>query len=210
MNLNLRVETPADYPLTQALTREAFWDVYAPGCTEHFILSNLRKSPAFVPELSVVAEVDGAMAGHIAYTRARLLTQSAQAQEVLTFGPLSVLPERQGQGVGSALVRHTLDAARSMGFRGVCIYGDPRYYARFGFGCGEKYGVRTAQGKFACALLALELVPGALAGGGRFAEDGAYAVDEAALAAFDAQYPPREKGRRDSQRVFEVLSSLQY
>ena len=131
--------------------------------------------------------------------------------EVVSFGPVSVLPTFQKQGIGSSLITHTIDLAREMRFPAICIYGDPRYYSRFGFRCAEKYEIQTADGKFAVALQVLELQRGALADmPGRFIESAAYEVDENELAHYDAGFPSREKAETDSQREFSFLASLRY
>ncbi len=125
--MDIRLEIPADYRETETLTREAFWNQYVPGCAEHLVLHQLRRHPDFVPALDFVAEEDGRLVGHIAYTRAVICREGRNSLAVLCLGPVSVLPERQRAGVGSALIRHSLEAARNLGFPAVCLYGDPRY-----------------------------------------------------------------------------------
>lgn len=209
--MDIRLEIPADYRETETLTREAFWNQYVPGCAEHLVLHQLRRHPDFVPALNFVAEEDDRLVGHIAYTRAVICREGRDSLAVLCLGPVSVLPERQRAGVGSALIRHSLEAARNLGFPAVCLYGDPRYYHRFGFRCAEKYDIRTEDGFYAAALHALELKPGALAdAAGRFAESPGYAVDEKALAAFDAGFAPKHREETPSQQEFRFLASLRY
>ena len=101
----IRPETPDDYREAENLTREAFWNVYRPGCTEHYILHVLRDDPAFVPELDYVAAQGGQVVGSILYTRAKILGDNGEERPVLCFGPISVLPRKQGQGVGLALIQ---------------------------------------------------------------------------------------------------------
>ncbi len=203
----LRMETPEDYRNAEALTREAFWNQYAPGCDEHYLLHLMRPAEAYVPELSFVAEVGGTLVGQIAYTRAPILGDDGGAHEVLTFGPLSVLPGHQGRGIGGALIRETVRIAKTLGFRAILIYGDPDYYSRFGFVAAETFDIGTGDNLYAPALQALELVPGALAGlAGRFVEDAVYHVDASASRDFDGGFPPRE--RRDdlpSQARFQQM-----
>lgn len=90
--------------------------------------------------------------------------------------------------------------------------GNPLYYRRFGFRCAEKYDLQTADGKFAAAMMALELQPGSLNGkGGKVIESEAFAIsNETAFVAFDADFPEKEKGYKPSQDVFRVLSSMIY
>lgn len=211
MKLKLRRENEGDYRVAEELTREAFWNIHVPGCNEHFLLHNLRKSADFIPELDYVAVADGELAGNIVYSKAAVIDATGARHAVITFGPVSVLPSFQKRGVGSALIRHTLKIAEETGFAAVLIYGDPRYYRRFGFRCAEKYDICASDGKFSAALMALLLKPGALdAISGRFEESPEFEIDESAFAAFDATFPAKEKGYQESQLEFNVLSSLRY
>ena len=115
------------------------------------------------------------------------------------------------QGIGSALILHTTNLAREMGYPAVCIYGNPRYYSRFGFRCAEKYEIKTADDKYAVALQVLELKQGALRGvSGRFIESADFEVDETKFAEFDATFPHKEKAETESQREFRLIASLRY
>jgi putative acetyltransferase len=211
MNLVIRNEREIDFRTVEELTREAFWNVQVPGCNEHFCLHNMRGSIDFITELDFVAELDGKLVGNIVYTHGRIIDDAGKISKVICFGPISVLPAYQSQGIGGALIRHSCDKARSMGFTSVCIYGDPRYYARFGFRCAEKYDIKTSDGKFAIALMALELVPGALREiSGRFVESPAFEVDEDAFQRYEASFPPKEKAVTESQAEFKVMASLRY
>ena len=207
-DLQLRPEGPKNHRGVEELTRAAFWNHYAPGCVEHYLVHIMRGDGAFLPELDFVAEAEGTPVGSILYTRARIVRDDGGQVPVLCFGPLSVHPAWQGKGVGSALVRRTLALAGALGHRAVLIYGDPDYYGRFGFVPAEGYGIGTADGCYAAALLALELAPGGLSGcAGRFEEAAVFNVSEAAAADFDRGFPPRE--RRDglpSQARFRLLA----
>jgi putative acetyltransferase len=211
MNMIIRNEKEQDRRVVEELTREAFWNLYVPGCTEHYVLHNLRKSRDFIPELDFVAEREGQILGNIVYSRGIIKTQQGAEKEVICFGPVSVLPAFQKQGIGSALINHTIDLAKAMKYPAIFIYGDPRYYSRFGFRCAEKYDIKTADGKFAVALLALELKQGALSNmAGRFFESPAFESDPEKFAEFEAQFPDKEKAEKDSQLEFKVLASLRY
>ena len=210
-DLIIRKEQEEDYKDVEQLVREAFWNLYIPGCGEHFVLHNLRKSNDFIPELDLVAEKEGQIAGQIAYSRGVIKNEMGDEKEVISFGPVSVLPEFQKQGIGNALISHTICLARELGYSAICIYGDPRYYSRFGFRCAEKYDVRTSDGKFAVALLALELQPNALKNmPGKFIESPVFAVDEQEFAKFDAAFLFKEKKQMESQREFMLMLSLRY
>jgi len=210
-NLIIRNERENDYRTVEELAREAFWNLYVPGCNEHFVLHNLRNSSDFIPELDFVAEKEGRIVGQIVYSRGVIKYTQGAEKEVISFGPVSVLPAFQGQGIGSALITHTINLAREMGFPVICIYGDPRYYSRFGFRCAEKYEIKTADDKFAVALQVLELQPGVLMNmPGRFIESIAFEVDETEFAQYDATFPFKKKAETDSQREFRILASLRY
>ena len=211
ISLTIRKEQKEDYSTVERLVREAFWNLYVPGCSEHFVLHNLRKSDDFVPELDFVAEKDGQIVGQIVYTRGIVKGEGTDAQEVISFGPVSVLPAVQRRGIGSALIGHTIALARDMDYPAICIYGDPRYYSRFGFRCAEKYDIKTADDKFAFALQVLELRQGVLGNmSGRFIESAAFTVDESGFAQYDATFPPKEKKETESQREFRLMASLRY
>jgi len=211
MNLTTRNEQKEDYRTVEQLVREAFWNLYVPGCNEHFVLHNLRKSNDFVPELDFVAEKQGQIVGQIAYTRGIVKGNGGEDVEVISFGSVSVLPAFQKQGIGSALITHTIALARDMGYPAICIYGDPRYYSRFGFRCAEKYDIKTADDRFAVALQVLELRQGALSNvSGRFVESAAFTADESGFSQYDATFPPKEKKETESQREFRLLASLRY
>jgi putative acetyltransferase len=210
-NLAIRNENENDYRTVEEMVRETFWNLYVPGCNEHFVLHNLRNSSDFIPELDFVAEKEDQIVGQIVYSRGRLKYTSGAEIEVVSFGPVSVLPTFQKQGIGSRLITNTTSLARDMGYPAICIYGDPRYYSRFGFRCAEKYEIKTADGKFAVALQVLELQRGALANmPGRFIESAAFQVDENEFAQYDATFPFKEKKETDSQREFRLLASLRY
>lgn len=211
MNIEIRLEKESDYRTVEELTREAFWDIHVPGCNEHYLLHNLRQSADFIPELDFVALDGGVIAGNIVYSKAALTDAGGKHHEVITFGPVSVLPSYQKQGVGSALILHSLQAAKELGFPTVLIYGDPRYYSRFGFRCAEKYDICSSDGKYSVALMALPLKPNALnAISGRFEECAAFNMDEDAFAVYEATFPFKEKKITESQQTFKIISSLRY
>jgi putative acetyltransferase len=190
MNIIIRNENENDYRIVEELTREAFWNLYIPGCVEHFILHNLRTSADFVPELDFVAEKGGLIIGQIVYSRGTIKNKQGIEKEVVSFGPVSVMPAFQKQGIGSALIIHSINKARTLGYPAICIYGDPRYYSRFGFRSAEKYDIKTADDKFAVALQVLELKqykPNNLTG--RFIESAAFEFDTGKFAEYDATFP---------------------
>lgn len=197
MNMALRTERPEDYRTVENLTREAFWNVYRPGggCDEHYLLHLLRTDPAYLPELHYVAELDGQLVGSIVYSRSTVAAADGTQREIVTFGPISVLPTYQKQGIGSQLIRHTMPLAREMGFGGVVIFGNPAYYHRFGFVNAADFGIQTGDGQNFDAFMAAELYPGGLNGvTGRFHEAAAFTkLTDEALEAYDRDFPPKIK-----------------
>ena len=163
------------------------------------------------PRVGCLLVKEGQIVGQIAYSRGIIKYKQGEKKGIISFGPVSVLPAFQKQGVGSALIIHTINLAKDMGYPAICIYGDPRYYSRFGFRCAEKYDIKTADDKFAVALQALELKQGVLNNmPGKFIESVAFAVDEAEFAQYDATFPFKEKCETESQREFKLLASLRY
>ena len=200
MNIFIRNETENDHREVEVLTREAFWDVYKPGCDEHLLAHNLRTSPAFVPQLDFVAENGGRIVGNIMHSKSKIVDPEGCFYEVIAFGPVSVLPSEQKKGIGSALIKHSLKLSAEMGYRAVVIFGNPAYYHRFGFKNASDFGVSTADGQSFDAFMALELYPGALDGiSGRYYDDPVFAVDKAELEEFEKGFPYKEKHVTDTQ-----------
>ena len=207
MNIEIRLEQKNDYRIVEELTREAFWNLHVPGCNEHLLAHALRSSPSFIPALDFVALKDGCIVGNIMYCRSTVKDQE-KIHDVITFGPISVLPEFQKQGIGSALIVHSLRAAADMGLKAVLIYGDPDYYHRFGFKSAKEFNISTSEGTFMEALMALELCEGALCGvSGRFFEDEVYHVSDAELIEFEKTFPYKEKRVTETQKRFAELAN---
>lgn len=202
-NILIRPENREDYTAVENLTREAFWNVYRPGCMEHYVLHRYRSLPDFVPELSLVLQRQGEIIGHIMYSHARICCDDGSHLPVMIFGPLSVHPGWQRRGYGSLLVRKSLELAKEMGCGAVMITGSPAYYARFGFVAAKQYGVRYAgldRDDPAPFFMALELVSGYLQGkSGVYADPEGYLVQEADVEAFDSRFPRKEKRRLPGQ-----------
>ncbi|MCL2107457.1 MAG: GNAT family N-acetyltransferase [Oscillospiraceae bacterium] len=167
--LAIRRELPGDYEEILRLTYEAFLTLDYPGRSrvdEHFLYFLLRGSPYIIPELCLAAEREGEIVGHILYTRNQIDRPDGSKTEVITFGPLSVLPKYHRQGIGAALVRHSMSAAKEMGFGAVLIVGVPDYYPKLGFHRAREFGLTLPGGEDMDAFMAYELQPGFLAGGG--------------------------------------------
>ena len=194
--VSLRLETAADHFAVEALTRDAFWEFWETDrkiCDEHLLVHRLRGAASFVPELDYIAEVDGKLAGHIIYAKSKVTDDTGNTHETLTFGPLTVSPGFQNQGVGKALMYHTFTEARRLGYRGVIIFGHPDYYPRVGFRRAAEFGITTADGQTYDPFMALPLYDGALDGiQGRYSLDPVYeSLTQKAALEFDKRFPPK-------------------
>ncbi len=194
-NYTYRIETPNDYVAVEALTRDAFWNVYQPGCVEHYIIHSLRGNANVVTRLNYVCQCNGRICGHIFYTNVAIVSDSGKSFSALSFGPISVHPDFQHTGIGSQLIRLSLNDARAMGFKAVIITGNPEYYSRFCFMPAADFGIVDADGSSYPALMACELIKDGLRGvHGRvhFCPE-FFSIDPHALSEFDSEFPPREK-----------------
>lgn len=208
--MEIRRELPEDFAKTEAMTREAFWNQYCPGCVEHYLVYLLRACPAFLPELDFVALVDGEVVGNVMGVKGVIQCDCGTRQEVVTVGPLSVAPEWQRQGIGAKLLACLKRDAGEMGFPALLLCGDPAYYQKQGFLPAEGFGIRTEEDEYAAALQACELFEGALQdSAGRYCENPAYFVRESDAMEFDRQFPEKER-RSDTpgQRRFQEVVKM--
>ena len=193
----IRNETPADRRAVEHLTREAFWNVYRPGCLEHYVLHVLRDDPAFVPELNLVMERDGELIGHVMFMRAAIRADDGRALPIMTFGPISIAPAYQRRGYGKRLLDHALERAAAMGAGCICMEGNIGFYGHCGFVVAGTRGLRyhdAPEGEEVPFFLCRELQAGFLDGvTGVYGPPAGYFVDENEADAFDAAFPPKEK-----------------
>lgn len=203
----IRNETEADYGVVEDVTRRAFYNVYVPGCMEHYLVRTMRGHVDFIPELDFVIELDGRVIGNIMYTRARLAGDDGTEKEILTFGPLSIAPGHQRRGYGKMLMAHSFARARALGYDAIVIFGNPSNYVSSGFVSCKKHNICLDGGRFPAAMLALELIPGALDGRRWvYRESPAVAVDEREARRYDDALEALERERRPSQEAFYILS----
>ena len=209
-NLTIRLETEKDYRAVEELTREAFWNVYKPGADEHYYVHQMRSHPDFIPELAFVLEQDGELVGNIMYTKAWLVDENGARKEILSFGPLSIAPDRQRQTLGKRLIEHSFAAARELGYDVNIIFGNPGNYVSRGFvSCKRKNVSFIFDGNFPTALLVAELIPNALDSRKWLYIPSTAAdccEDIAAVEAFDAEFPNKEKAWMPSQEEFYIYS----
>lgn len=206
MKITIRNETETDYRAVEELTREAFWNLNFPGCSEHYLIHVLRSHADFIPELDLVAEADGKIVGSIIYSKSKLTDEKGNEKDILTFGPLSVSPEYQRKGIGKALIEHSFIKVAELGYDTVVIFGSPSNYISRGFKSCKKYNV-SLNGYFPTAMLVKELKENALDGRSwNFSESSAFDIDENSAEEFDKTFEPKEKAYSKSQEEFFIYS----
>lgn len=205
--IELRLEKPSDYFETENVIREAFWNHYTPACNDHYLIHIMRDCPAFVDELDIVAIEGDKIVGASMCLRSNIRGDDGTEYEVLSLGPIGVLPEYQGKGIGGMMIARTKEVAKKLGFRGILLCGDPDYYTRQGFSAAEKYGIRNAENVYADALHACELYEGAFHDvHGCYYEDEIYNVNEERVREFDKQFPKKDVIYGTAmQKKFEIM-----
>ena len=197
MEYTIRQERKEERHEVENLIREAFWNVYRPGCLEHYVMHCLRKDEAFIPELNLVMEKDGMLIGHIMCMKAEVKRDNGGILPIMTLGPISIIPEYKRQGYGKALLDHTLLHATRTGFGAVCFEGNIDFYGKSGFTYASQYNIRyhgLPEGADASFFLCKELIPGYLDGvSGEYATPQGYFVDEGEAEEYDRLFPPKEK-----------------
>ena len=199
-NIIIRPEREEEYRDVENLVREAFWNVYRPGCLEHYVLHHLRNDPAFVKELDLVMEKDGQLIGQNMFMRAVIKADDGRDIPIMTMGPICIAPEYKRQGYGKILLDHCLGKAAGLGCGALCFEGNIDFYGKSGFTFARNFGIRyhdLPEGADDSFFLCKELIPGYLNG-----ISGEYAPPEGYFAAeqnpedfekFDAQFPPKVK-----------------
>ncbi|MCR5596845.1 MAG: N-acetyltransferase [Lachnospiraceae bacterium] len=193
----IRMEENEDYGEVENLVREAFWNVYRPGCSEHYVIHVLRDDPAFVKELDLVMEKDGKIIGQNMFMKTVIEADDGREIPVLTMGPIGIIPELKRKGYGKALLDHSIKKAAEMGFGAVLFEGNIDFYGKSGFDYASKFDIRyhdlpeDADSSF---FLCRELIPGYLDGiTGVYQTPKGYYVDDADVDEFDRKFPPKEK-----------------
>ncbi len=193
----IRLETETDYAETEHLVREAFWNVYRPGCLEHYVLHCLRDNEDFVPELDFVMEMGGRIIGQNVFVKAAVRTDGGKTLPVMAMGPICITPEMQRMGYGKILLDYSLDKAKAYGVDAVCFEGNIAFYGKSGFSHASEFGLRyhgLPEGADASFFLCKELTKGYFDGvTGEYSTPKGYFVDEAEAELFDHNFPPKTK-----------------
>lgn len=204
----IRRETEADRRAVENLIRESFWNVYRPGCQEHYVIHRLRDDPAFVPELDLVMEKDGELIGQNMFMRAHISADDGRKIPIMTMGPIGIAPQYKRQGYGKLLLDYSVERAAALGCGALCFEGNIQFYGKSGFTCASAFGIRyhgLPEGADASFFLCRELAEGYLNSvTGEYAPPEGYFVAERepeAFERFDAQFPPKVKLKLPGQLV---------
>ena len=199
----IRLEKKEDYRAVENLVRESFWNVYRPGCSEHYVIHVLRDDPAFVKELDFVMEENGSIIGQNVFMRNAVAADDGRSVPILTMGPICIAPALKRRGYGKALLDYSLERAAALGFGAVMFEGNIEFYGKSGFDVASKFGIRyhglpeDADSSF---FLCKELIKGYLDGiTGVYTTPAGYFVDDADVEEFDKGFPPKEKLRLPGQ-----------
>ena len=196
-DITIRLERSEEYREVENLIRESFWNVYRPGCSEHYVIHVLRDDPAFVKELDFVMEQKGKLIGQNMFMKTVINAEAGRDIDVLTMGPICISPELKRKGYGKRLLDYSLAKASDLGFGAVLFEGNIDFYGKSGFDYARRFGIRyhdlpeDADDSF---FLCKELIEGYLDGiTGVYQTPQGYYVDEAEVEAFDRSFPFKEK-----------------
>lgn len=209
MQINMRHERESDYFAVEEITRNAFWNLYIPGCNEHLLVHTLRNHEDFIPELSFVIEKDGEVIGSIFYSHSEVIDLDGTEYKTITFGPVSIRPEFHRQGFGRKLISHSIEEAKRLGYGAIVIGGFPYHYKPYGFVGAKKYRIAMEDGNYYTGIMALPLKDGYLdhikKGVIHFSK--ALEPDESAIDHFDSKFAPLVKEVKECQSLFEQAAS---
>ncbi|MCI5535735.1 MAG: N-acetyltransferase [Clostridiales bacterium] len=196
-NIIIRLEKKEEHREVENMVRESFWNVYRPGCLEHYVLNQLRDDSAFVREVDFVMEQDGKLIGQNMFMRAEIKADDGRAIPIMAMGPICITPELKRKGYGKTLLDFSLKKAQELGCGAVCFEGNIDFYGKSGFVQASEFAIRyhgLPEGEDASFFLCKELIPGYLDGiSGEYAPPQGYFVDEAEAEEFDKEFPVKEK-----------------
>ncbi len=205
--IRIRNEEKKDHKRVEEITRKAFNNIYIPGCNEHYLVHVMRSHKDFLPELDFVIEVDNQIIGNIMYTKAKLVDESGEEKQILTFGPVCILPECQRMGYGKLLMEHSFEKAVALGYDVIVIFGNPNNYVSRGFKSCKKFNICLENGTFPAAMMVKELKPEALDGRKWiYNQSPVMNIDEQEAERFDESLEKMEKKYQPSQEEFYIHS----
>lgn len=199
----IRTEKEKEYREVENLVRESFWNVYRPGCLEHYVLHQLRKDAAFVPELDFVMEANGQIIGQNMFMKAFIQADDGRQIPIMTIGPICIAPDLKRKGYGKILLDYSLEKAKELGCGAICMEGNIDFYGKSGYRQASEFGIRyhgLTEDDDASFFLCRELIPGYLDGiTGEYAPPQGYYVDEQEAEVFDKTFYYKEKKKLPGQ-----------
>ena len=202
-NIMICLEKKEEQQKVENLVRESFWNVYRPGCLEHYVLNQLRNDPEFVPELDFVMYLDGELIGQNIFVRTAITADDGRSIPIMTMGPICIKNEYKRKGYGKILLDYSLEKAAKLGCGAVCFEGNIDFYGKSGFKYASEFNIRyhgLEEGQDASFFLCKELIPGYLNGiTGEYATPAGYFVDEKEAEEFDKMFPHKEKKKLPGQ-----------
>lgn len=205
MNINIRHEDQSDFRKVEEVTREAFYNLYVPGCSEHLVVHNIRGHKDHIKELSYIILVEGEIAGSIYYTHSKVVGWNGRETKTISFGPVSIDPKYHRMGLGRKLIAHSIEEAKRLEYNAILTLGYSYHYEPYGFSGGKKYSIAMEDGKFYKGLLVRPLYKDALKGVSGCAKfSDVLEVTEKEIENFDGTFPKKERCIKESQKEFEI------
>ena len=199
-NICIRLEKKEDYRETENLVRESFWNVYRPGCVEHYVLNKLRDDKDFVKELDFVMECGGVLIGQNVFVKAVIKADDGRDIPVMTMGPICITPTLKRCGYGKMLLDYSIEKAKELGCKAVCFEGNIDFYGKSGFDYASKFSVRyhgLPEGADSSFFLLKELEKGYLYGiTGEYATPKGYFAPQENpedFEKYESTFPPKTK-----------------
>ncbi len=205
MRFLIRNERKEDYRQVEELAREAFWNLYIPGCHEHYVVHQLRFHNDYLKDLSFIIEDKNEIIGAIFFTKAKIICDENKSIDVISFGPVFIDPRFHRKGIGKVLITYAIENARKKGYRAIITLGYPYHYEPYGFLSGKNYNISMEDKKYYKGLLVLPLYENALKDVKGYAlfssvfETNQQEVDE-----FDKAFEYKEKKYQESQKEYEI------
>ena len=205
--IKIRNEEETDYKRVEEITRKAFWNLYVPGCFEHYLVHVMRSHKDFLSELDLVIEVDNKIIGNIMYTKSKLIDEFGEEKIILTFGPICILPEYQRKGYGKKLLEYSFEQAAALNYDVIVIFGHPGNYVSSGFKSCKKYNICLENGTYPAAMLVKELKPDVLdKRKWVYYQSPVFEINEQEAMRFDSGFDSIEKKYQTSQEEFYIYS----
>lgn len=199
-NICIRLEKKEDYRETENLVRESFWNVYRPGCVEHYVLNKLRDDKDFVKELDFVMECGGVLIGQNVFVKAVIKADDGRDIPVMTMGPICITPTLKRCGYGKMLLDYSIEKAKELGCKAVCFEGNIDFYGKSGFDYASKFSIRyhgLPEGADSSFFLLKELEKGYLDGiTGEYATPKGYFAQQENpedFEKYESTFPPKTK-----------------